>query len=726
MPSPIALKTSDPRFAPRWEPIPGHPHITDLYRQGAYYGNTRGVGSFEIVYALVDEQGFLSPWSPPAVVNTTVTDWDVIVRASDIPPATRAIGTLWAYRAVGSSAYLLLGGQQNTDLPTRCVRPFVPLAGWDHSLGGFKLWWVHDWPSLSDPFWCYGSSLPQPPAPSASIRCLPCVDLEIAVAWEADGEEGPLSQPTFVPALAGWSTHSNIYLFSNCIPPQACTGKRLYIRHPGGPWHRQQRLYRPSANRMVVDHFEETGILPAQPGQVYLDSIHLGMRDWNRDLIIDTDFQVRGPVVSEFEGNSYVWNEGQDQSIAWYFPPGNDSERWTLTVDGITTDPLKPMLNASGPARMAIWQSWIDACQQCYGDKVSVTEGWGVDGPVFTFQNEWGEQDMTSRFTFDFSGLSKQPTTIAQYTKPGKEAKFSDTPWPTGTKFNRTISTSNGGIFRLSDKPTGVAKQWPLWIENSQRTHPVGMEILLNETDCGIDFCDHTGGGAFHFSPRRCSVGFAPSNPTVNTYGIRCTYDCRGPSWNNHTASELYSEGFYALTKFPIVVEGGQAANWTFWNTTIVSTGGIDSAIITQGNAGIIKFLGRITVDNAHCILAATEAVRFDADNLWLDQGMPCWFCISGNTFPKITIRGNKVNQWASWLHVIEMPAGSFGNNTVPMGTYKTVLNLSDLDCQPPTPLDAKVVGPGMSATAKVNGAETVAFLANLNYTGYPVPVVDP
>lgn len=722
--SPIALSTSDPKFKARIEVIPRPTQALAFgTRWPNYSAGTRKAGQYEVAYCLVDEQGSLSPRSPSVVINPTVTEWDVVVSTPGLDLWTRATGTLWVFRPAGG-AWQVLGGNRNAQTPDQCTRPYVPLCGWDHSLGGYMLFPAQGrWPGLSDPYWKVSTTLAVPPMPAVRLLCCPNVALEIAYSWCCQEGETPLSDITSIAVQPGEPAdkHCPFQVYRNIIPPQGALGAYVYLRRPGQQWHRQRSHYADASflwpidsNQLPNNEFVETGIAPsATQGKSYLSSIHLAMRDWNRDIIVDTDQEITCPVISAYDGPSWVYDPRNQQTAIGTNAFSYPNEGWKIIVDGVSSGYLRPTINHDS------WQAVADAA---FGvGNVQVQYGSGFGGAIIVYAGKYAATDMTGRVTFDFSKMYQINTNDGS--QPLKDGAGNPIPFPFvtvpsyeqaarswymshgGQKFNRTIATSNGGKWNLSDKKGSGS--WPLWVENSQRTNLTGCNLIRNGASAGVAFLDHSGGGAFAFRMKDCSATFGA---TVATYGVRCAWTSRGPAWNNHSASEPYFENCNFQGKFPVVVEGGQSVNWVFRDTYLIGDATVESALITQANSGALTFEGRTNVDNARTIGAMTWASKLDIAGIWLDQGVPCWFTITGNTFPSISINKNKINHWRDWLHVMESPAGSIG--------YPVTLTLSNLDSQ----FNGHPVA--MLASARdmltITQKDPVALLTNIVKTGMP------
>jgi hypothetical protein len=565
-PEPLAVRTSDPRFAAKWVEVTA-PSIKPVLRERrtGFTNGLRHAGPYEIAYCLVDENNKLTAPSPIHTIQAPGKDWDVVVRTPGLDRWSRAVGTLFLFRSPGKP-WLPLGAQINGSVPQNVVYPYLPICGWQrHALRGNLLHQAADWPAFDDPFWRKGSTLPAPTQPpEARVFHCPNIDLEFAYAWRCNNGETKLSDIISVKKKDGAAgLQSGFEVFRNCIPPQGALGMHVYLRRPGGEWHRQPRpdvgaigrnpqsitteeyLWPLDFNRFVVNQFLETGQAhKAGPALSWLSSLQVCMSEWHRDVIIDSDQEICCPVVSEYEGPSYV----------------------------------------RSPA-----------------DRVH--------------------------------------------------------------KFGRTIGTTNGSAWKLTatDRaPNGAAgfpSDWPMWVEMSQRTRLVGAQLSSKTAEAGISFCDHSGGGAFHFRMEGCTVGLA--RPGYNV-AIRVLAESAAP--DTHSASEPVFRDCHLHAYFPVVIEGNQSANWMFDTLTAVcGAESHETAIITVNNANAVKFQSRLTCDGGRAVFAVLSANTITIENWWLDQGFPAWFTLGSQAAPRIRLDGNKANQWKDWLHVVEAPNAGQG-----------------------------------------------------------------
>lgn len=605
----ISVRTSDPQFSARWVNVPGPGRaLTLLGRSNGYSNGLRGVGTFEVAYSLVDEQGRLTTPGAPSKVVSTVRDWTIVANTPGIDLWSRTQGTMWWFRRIDGASkgpWVTLGAQENAQTPGQVTKPFVPICGLTtHGTRGNVLLQISGFPGYGNTFWNMNSPLTPPQAPSVTVRMVDNVALEVAYSWACNDGESPLSAVTLIPpfvhpidpAYRGTGFHAPFELCRLVIPPQGALGVYLYLRTPGGAWHRQPSptgandfLWPIDFNRLPVQQYALTGIAPVVGrGRSWLSSLHLAMHGSSRDVIIDSDIDVCCPVISEWSGDD-------------------------------------------------------------------------------------GQQ-----------------------------------------KLNRTISTSNGGVWKLRDVGstpdgfTGWPRAWPLWVENALATRVVGCTMQADQADTGIAFLDHVGGSAaMHFKFR---------DGTVNAplYGVRCLWESRGPPWNDHSASEPVFRDSSFSAKWPMVVEGNQSANWVFSNTTANGSGTYDSAIATVANAGTVRFQGRLTCDNARCLLASMWCSAVSVENLFIDQGMPCWIVQSHNNGPRVSINGTKVNQWRDWLHVVECPSGGVGRLPVR-------LRLADTESQS-NGIVMSMICASRAGMATVTQVDPVPILSTL----VDVPVIVP
>jgi hypothetical protein len=741
--APIALRTSDPKFAPRWSEVPAPAPLAYGSRANSYYDLTRPAGTYEIAYSLVMDDGKMTPMSPPARLTAQCREWEVIVRTPGLAAWTRAAGTMWWFRrAEAISGTAILWGQwkpMGQNHPHNVTRPYYPLVGWDHTLRGYKLGGSQNWPGWADPFWKLDAALPGPVfAPDARLAEVPNVAYEACVTWACNDGESPaapvVSVPAFVhpiPEYAPPDMNCPFTIYRTNTPPQGALGAYLYLRRPGGPWHRQpsphdvsDHLWPLYVNRMPVLDFRETNVAPdfSKPGRSYLSSLHLAMGHWNRDVIVDSDQQICCPVISEWSGQTWVY-DARDHWESFLLGGWPQSPGWKLTVDGVTTAPLSPMVNGTAEVRMAVWNAWQAELDRCFGaGNVVLSQEWGVDGPRFTFRGKYAARDMTGRYAFNFTGLwapnvndGSQPlkdedgvplpyvvTRIGG--QVGQEFFFSESRG--NQKFWRTITAASGGRWTLTDcpcpngAPSGPTG-WPLWVENSINTRLNGCNMTLNRSAVGLAFIDHFAGAAFHFRSQGLNINGGGSQPY--TYGILCTGTSHGPT-NDHVASEPVFKDSQINAYFPVVVEGQQAANWQFDVATLVGGGRADSAILTQTNAGNVTFRNRLTTDNARCLVAAVWASSVKIDALWLDQGMPSLLVVGSNMCPRVTVNGTKINQWANWMHVAEEPAGHLAGG-------KIKLTFTELESQTNGPVDAMTFCPRAGAVQSTGHLDVFALM---------------
>jgi hypothetical protein len=194
-------------------------------------------------------------------------------------------------------------------------------------------------------------------------------------------------------------------------------------------------------------------------------------------------------------------------------------------------------------------------------------------------------------------------------------------------------------------------------VENSQVTQLIGCRIRLNRSSYGLTFLDYNGGGAFHFHARACNIenGSWWGLPWY-TAGIVQTWSGRGVA-NDHSCSEPVFRDCKIGTRFPVVCEPNQSVNWLFSSLTAVSSGGAETAIVTIGNGGAMRFYERLTSDNARTVFAAVSAKEIVCEAWFLDGGFPCWLTVAGRTSPTLRVSGGKANGWRDWQHIVEVPS---------------------------------------------------------------------
>src|SRR5262245_54013721 len=108
-PEPLAVRTSDPKFAAKWVEVSG-PSVKPVLRERrlGFTNGLRQAGTSEVAYCLVDENNKLTAPSPVRTIQATGKDWDVVVRTPGIEKWSRAVGTLFLFRSPGK-AWVPLG-----------------------------------------------------------------------------------------------------------------------------------------------------------------------------------------------------------------------------------------------------------------------------------------------------------------------------------------------------------------------------------------------------------------------------------------------------------------------------------------------------------------------------------------------------------------------------------------------------------------------------------------
>lgn len=663
---PIALSTSDPKFAPRWETIPG-PSLAlgNAGRRVGYNDGVRPPGSYEIAYRLVDEQFKVSPVSPAVTINPTCHDWDCVGTTPNVPLWTRATGIYWVWRTVGQTEWKPFATDINRQHQWLAVNPFKPICGWQHAVGGHWLYQAGNFSTWAAPQASAALTV-APPVPV--IRLLECPNKSYIVrfSWACNQNETPLSPPVTIPAVPGNpdNKHTPFSVVRNLPagaqqPPQGALGMFVYLEVDGVK-HRQPcpdghtgYLWSLDTVTLPINQFVATGISPGSTnGRSYLSSLHLALRDWGRDIIVDVDQTICCPLVSEFSGATWSY-QPRNTWIASYWI-SNGVGTWTLTIDGVTTPPMPRTNNFGGG-----WAQWQPVLDATFGaGNVTVSSYWPWFAPKLELTGKWATQDLLSKVAIickESDGTPIDPNIPATQTGQGWVMSHTD------TKFVRTISTSNSGGFVVQDTATtpdaeavtGYLTGWPLWLECSQRTTLVGCRMILMRSNCGFATCDNSGGGCFHFRPTNCSVGVHFTNTLPVTFGFRCLgsssyYD------GNHLCSETIMEGCFFQAKFPIVMEGNQAVNWQIRDTNFYSDGTFDSAAITAANAGTLTMRGRVTADNVRCLVAAVWVKGVYMEALFVDKGLPCLVCANANSWPTLTLYGGKINQTHNFPEYVE------------------------------------------------------------------------
>jgi hypothetical protein len=328
----LAFAAAEPRdvttgeFAARWETIPAPWQPLSLtgpaphgHRYNGYASGQRPAGTFDIAYSLVDEAGNVTAPSPLIHLISTVRDWQVAVETPGLDPKTRAAGTMWWFRPMGTTAWQPLGAQLNAQLPWQVHRPFVPLVGWArHSLQAHELFQCVGFPGMSATGYWGKSKLAAPTVPPAvRLLAIDNVGFDVCYSWCCnEGETGlspltvvePFTHP-FDTTYKGPGFHAPFELARNIVPPQGALGMYVYLRPRGTRgWNRQPApngrgyLWPIDANRIEVQTFLHTGIPPGpSAGRSFLSPLHLALRDTTGDVIVGGDVTVCCPVISASE-----------------------------------------------------------------------------------------------------------------------------------------------------------------------------------------------------------------------------------------------------------------------------------------------------------------------------------------------------------------------------------------------------------------------------------------
>ena len=746
---PVSLHTSDPKFAPRWETIPAPTQaLGNAGRSVGYNNGARPPGSYEIAYRLVDEQFKLSPVSSTVTINPTCHDWDCIGTTPNVPLWTRAAGIYWVRRSTGQTDWQTFACDVNRQHQWLAQYPFKPICGWQHTFGGH---WLYQAGNFSSFVPAPSSVLTvSPPAPQVRLLEVPNRSYVVGYSWACNQNETPMSPTITIPAVSGnpADNHTPFTLVRNLPagrqqPPQGALGMYVYIQD-NGQWHRQPSpdghtgyLWPLDMVTLKVSQFVPSGIAPGNTnGRSYLSSLHLALRDWERDIIVDTDQTICCPLISEFSGATWQY-QPQNHWIAVYGTT-NGQGTWTLTIDGATTQPMPRVANFGNA-----WAGWQPALDAAFGQgNVKIGDFWPLYAPKIELTGKWAATDMSGKVSVqvkDAAGNIVDPAIVGTQVGRGWVMSQAD------TKFNRTIATSNAGSFVVQDTgttpdsvaATGYPTGWPLWLETSQNTRLTGCKFTLVKSTCGIATCGDSGGGCFHFQPTNCSVGIHFANTSPHTFGLRCL-STSSYYEGNHLCSELIATNCSFQAKFPIVCEGNQAANWQLRDCNLYSNGTFDSALITAANAGNITMRGRSTGDNARCLLASPWCKSLYMESIWIDQGIPTLVSSDANSWTTLTIYGGKINQiinsrdealaalamqgydpnspqmqsldmvslesMLAYLHCFESVAG-------PAEDYKMKLIIDQLDSQHNVVIPAKAITPKANFQFKPRAIDEVPSL---------------
>lgn len=325
---PISVRTSDfterrerlpsPPLAPSINPYPGADlkgNFALVDRSNSWFNGTRPAGKYDIAYSLLTEDGKLSRPGPAVSVVALTDEWIVIVRTPGVDHWTRAVGTVWWFRPAGSSKpWQPLGGLPNLQIKGDVDLPALPLAGWQsHDLRGHMPLVAIGFPDSGNPFWRWDDAFPPPPAPVVRLVEVPNVDIEVAYSWACNFGETALSPVTRIKALPTFPAWLNTFaeVYRGLLPPQGALGAYVYVRYPGKPWHRQKAPHGDSylwplfAERMSLYNFELSNIPPgAGPGDSILSPLNQALRDTDRDVIVDSDFKQKCPVINPFKVQS--------------------------------------------------------------------------------------------------------------------------------------------------------------------------------------------------------------------------------------------------------------------------------------------------------------------------------------------------------------------------------------------------------------------------------------
>jgi len=748
MQHPVSLRTSDPKFAPGWETIasPSLPLALAQTRSPAYTAGYRTPGSYEVAYCLVDEVGSISPPSASVTINPTTNDWDIVGTTPGLPLWVRAGGIYWVWRPVGTTQWNHFAVDGNRNHQWQAMRPFKAICGWQHTFGGHWLYAAGNYSSFTS-FPPSSILSKSPPAPVVTLHECPDVALEVAFSWACNQNETALSPILTVAATNGTPiqhapfTVSRQLAAGNQQPPQGALGMFLYMRKSGTTqWHRQPcldghtgYLWPLDLSTFQITRFVESGVQPGPAnGKSYLSSLHKALRYWKRDVIVDNDQTICCPLISEFSGPTWDF-QPINHFVASFAVGATQNGSFTLTVDGITTPPLPCSFDH------AVWNTtWQAAFDAAFGaGAITIGVFGGNDSPKFELTGKYAATDMTGKVSFEVKNGNGNVIVADKVEVAGRGWVMSQA----DAKFNRTISTSNAGVWYVTDSgttPDGVTDYpmgWPMWLECSQNTHLIGCKFTMTQSNCGVATCDNSGGQCFHLHLKNVSVNPHFSNTRSVTFGLRCL-EFSAAGRYGHSCSELIAENCFFQAKFPIVMEGNQTVNWQIRDCNLYSDGSGDSAILTANTGSSIQFGGRTTADNARCLVASVWCQSVFINEIFVDKGFPCLVSSNANSFTKLTINGGKINQIINFrdrmlaaleyeglsnqaasplsdyelesrflfMNVFESPAGPVESNTMKLVT-------DNLASQHNSPVRARMVTPKTNAVYKPRVIDEVPSL---------------
>ena len=529
-----------PLFTAGWEavPAPSVPMVQYEVTPGVRFGawTINEAGDYEIRNALVDKFHRAGAWSQPKAM-TLKKGWQLWVNAGNQPHDVRSCGMVWQVRKQGSPWELYAEAtsgvsplQWGSWIPTAAastprrymIQPFNPVMFRENG----------------------ETDIVAPPPDVISFE-VPNVDLEVAYSWVTHNGEtalspvGTMAATTQLNAAADCHTMRRIrmggYATGGQKFPHGALGYYLYLRTPGGDWHRQPKrpeaanlddfLWQPDDCYISIFHYrtDTPAPNPATNPQSYLSDFQRMAKYSKGDLEIDRDMvEVYSPFVEEYEG----W-EGVQTS--------------TMTI------PAKTVTIPAGNTILTI-------------NGVNVP----IPSPAQTIELEPAK-------TVTFTDPLKQPYVGSETTQKFPGAK--------GRKFRG----KGGKNWIIQAKATLPPEA------NGTNTHPTYWPAVIVEgrgqwEDCkviatdplqanakrccsaALAFRDYSGGQAFSCGFFRCSFLARNDRLDYRTQGVRVQWECEGI--NGHTASEHTYHDCQFGGNVPIWLEHNQTANMHFTGRT--------------------------------------------------------------------------------------------------------------------------------------------------------------
>jgi hypothetical protein len=309
-------------FVARWEdvPAPTLPVVSWGVSSGVYptiwngwqWGSTPG-GRIEVCNALVDRSQRAGAWSQPAVLDVRA-GWELTaLPVTNQPNDPRAAGIVWRVTMAGKVMYYQDGiGSTNFQSysPNSSLSTPRPI-----SLTPFGDGFGHQRIRTGGIF-----TTPAPP-PAVLVSSVPDEDLEAAYAWVCNSGETALSPVGTLPrntdprVTPGGVCRRALKIGVGKVPWGAL-GYHLYLRRPGGEWHRQpsrvcgaapsldEYLWQPNQNYPQLHWFREDtpGPLNTPRPQSHLSAAQVAMKYTRGDLTITEPQTICCPFVDEYEG----------------------------------------------------------------------------------------------------------------------------------------------------------------------------------------------------------------------------------------------------------------------------------------------------------------------------------------------------------------------------------------------------------------------------------------